>query len=71
MRTRYAVTIQAHVGSYPEMEPAIYMHPRAEHHHWIADGRLCYWRDKRPWKPGRGTFANTLLIAANYLDEFG
>jgi hypothetical protein len=66
----YRVAIQASVSLYPESEPAVYMDPRAEGHHWIDDGRLCYQRDGRPWRPGRGTFANTLLIAADYVADF-
>lgn len=66
----YAVIIQAGVHTYPAYEPAVYMNPHPEPHHWINDGRLCYRRDGRVWNPDRGTFANTLLIASKYVNEF-
>src|SRR2546422_5252384 len=69
--TLYRVLIKAPVSKYPSEEPAIYMDPRAESHHWIGfDGRLCYKRDGHIWKPAEDTFAQALTIAAKYLDEF-
>lgn len=66
----YDITIQASVHTYAAYEPAVYMTPHPEPHHWINDGRLCYQRNGRVWNPDRGTFANTLLIVARYIDEF-
>lgn len=66
----YDITIQASVHTYAAYEPAVYMAPHPEPHHWINDNRLCYQRNGRVWNPDRGTFANTLLIAARYMDEF-
>jgi len=66
----YNVVIQAGVYTYPAYEPAVYMTPHPEPHHWIQDNRLCYLREERVWNPERGTFANVLLIAAKYIDKF-
>ena len=66
----YDITIQARVHTYPAYEPAVYMAPHPEPHHWINDNRLCYERNGRVWNPGLATFANTLLIAARYINEF-
>src|SRR5262245_40324938 len=63
----YEVWIQAHKHGYPQQEPAVYMDPRPEPHHWIGDGRLCV---VRTWIPGLSTFANTLLVAAKYVADF-
>lgn len=71
-RTRrlYAVLIRASVATYPNEEPAVYMNPRPEHHHWIHDGRLCYQREGHVWNPAEDTFAQALMIAARYVNEF-
>jgi len=66
----YRIVIQAEVRTYPSYEPAVYMDQRPEPHHWLRDGRLCYERDGRVWDPDTGTFANTVLIAAKYINEF-
>jgi hypothetical protein len=66
----YEVMIRASVAKYPNEEPAVYMNPRPEPHHWIRDGRLCYLRRGHIWKPAEDTFAQALLIAAKYVDEF-
>lgn len=67
---RYHVIVQAEVKDYPQKEPAVFMHPRAEHHHWIDDGRLCYQRKWHTWDPARDTFTQCLSIAVKYLVEF-
>lgn len=66
----YTLTIRASIGKYPNEEPAVYMDPRPEPHHWIQDGRLCYRRDGRGWNPAQDTFAQAVVIAAKYVDEF-
>lgn len=67
---RYGVLARASIKTYPNEEPAIYMHPRPESHHWILDGRLCYQRKGHVWNPAEDTFAQALMIAAKYVDEF-
>lgn len=79
-RTRrlYQVVLKAPGDDYPQTEPATYMDPHPESHHWIAatdyereqGGKLCYQREKGVWMPSRTTFANCLLIAINYVKEF-
>jgi len=66
----YEVVIRAAIGKYPNEEPAVYMNPRPESHHWIQDGRLCYQREGHVWDPARDTFAQAVIIAAKYVDEF-
>ena len=66
----YEVVLAASVAKYPSEEPAVYMNPRPEPHHWIHDGRLCYVRDGHVWNPAADTFAQALFIAARYVDEF-
>jgi hypothetical protein len=67
----YSVVIEAPITNYPEMEPAVYIHPRPEGNYWRMDGKgggkLCV---KRIWNPTKSTFANTLLVAAKYIDHF-
>ena len=48
----------------------MFMSPRAEHHHWIDDGRLCYRRKQHTWDPARDTFAQCLSLAVKYIAEF-
>jgi ubiquitin-protein ligase len=69
-RTLYEVVIKAPIKDYPAKEPAIFMHPRAENHHWIGDGRLCYQREGHTWDAARDTFAQCLSMAVKYLTEF-
>ena len=69
-RTRYQLVLQAEWKSYPQKEPAVFMSPRAEHHHWIDDGRLCYRRKQHTWDPARDTFAQCLSLAVKYIAEF-
>jgi hypothetical protein len=66
----YRVTIRGSVERYPNEEPAVYIHPRPEPHHWIHDGRLCYQREGHSWKPAEDTFAQALMIAVKYVNEF-
>ena len=67
----YAVMSQGSIALYPEVQPAVYITPRPESHHWIPDGngggKLCA---VRTWIPAMSTFANTLLVAAKYIAEF-
>lgn len=69
-RTPYEVIIQAPIKDYPAKEPAIFMQPHAERHHWIGTGRLCYQRQAHTWNPARDTFAQCLSMAVKYLAEF-
>ena len=66
----YGVVIRASIARYPSEEPGVYMEPRPEPHHWILDGRLCYQRNGHVWNPAQDTFAQALVIAAKYVDEF-
>jgi hypothetical protein len=66
----YDVLIRALIRTYPSEEPAIYMNPHPEPHHWILDGRLCYQREGHVWNPAEDTFVQALGIAVKYLDEF-
>ena len=66
----YQVILRASISKYPSEEPAVYMNPRPESHHWIHDGRLCYVRDGHVWNPAEDTFAQALVIAAKYVNEF-
>jgi hypothetical protein len=66
----YEVVIRASIAKYPSGEPGVYMNPRPEPHHWIKDGRLCYQRNGRGWNPAEDTFAQALVVAAKYVDEF-
>src|SRR5437867_4223847 len=64
----YDVTLQASVRTYPELEPAVYMSPHPEPHHWIGtEQRLCV---KWNWYPSGNTFEDMLLIVAKYIAEF-
>jgi hypothetical protein len=77
-RRRYQVVLKAMADNYPQTEPAIYMEPRPERHHWISatayerehGGKLCYQRERGVWMPAQLTFANCLLIAIKYVAEF-
>ena len=66
----YEVVLRAPVSKYPGEEPAVYMNPRPEHHHWIRDGRLCYLRKGHIWNPSEDTFAQVLVIVIKYMNEF-
>ncbi|MCL5671110.1 MAG: hypothetical protein M1423_07430 [Acidobacteria bacterium] len=66
----YEVVLRAPISKYPSEEPAVYLTPRPEPHHYIQDGRLCYLRKGHVWKPAEDTFAQVLVIVAKYVDEF-
>lgn len=68
--TRYQVTIKAPIAKYPGEEPAVFMRPHAESHHWFMDNRLCYQREGHVWRPAEDTFAQALAVAARYIAEF-
>jgi len=71
-RTRrlYRVVVRSTIGDYPANEPAVYMEPHAENHHWIGDNRLCYQRKGHVWNPSEDTFAQALLLAVKYIRQF-
>jgi hypothetical protein len=71
-RTRilYRVIARSLIRDYPDKEPAVYMHPHPETHHWIGDNRLCYVRQGHTWNPAEDTFAQTLVLAVKYIGEF-
>lgn len=69
----YEVVLKVPARSYPEIEPAIYINPRIGAN-WRQDtvnhdasGKLCYDRAGHVWSPAKSTFANCILIAADYL----
>jgi len=64
----YAVVLEANEKTYPQVPPNVYIDPRVGHH-WIQDipPKLCV---EKEWIPSRSTFANTLLAAIKYLEEF-
>lgn len=64
----YHVVLESEKSSYPQFPPSIYMDPPIGHH-WIGNGRrwLCV---SRKWAAARSTFANSLLAAVRYLDEY-
>ena len=66
----YEVLIKASLSGYPEKEPAVYMDPHPESHHWISDNRLCYQREGHRWNPAEDTFAQALVVAMKYVAEF-
>src|SRR6266852_1178142 len=65
----YTVIVKVPAQSYPEREPAVYIHPRIGLGHWQFDpnGRLNF---ERPWVPTRSTFANCALVAIQFLEDF-
>ena len=69
-RTRYRVIVSSVIRDYPDNEPAVYMDPHAENHHWLSDDRLCYRRRGHTWNPAEDTFAQALALAAKYVGEF-
>jgi hypothetical protein len=66
----YETVLRTSIAKYPNEEPGVYMNPRPESHHWIGDGRLCYMRQGHVWNPAEDTFAQALVVAARYVDEF-
>jgi len=69
-RMLYRVIVRSLIRDYPDNEPAVYMEPHAENHHWISDNRLCYRRRGHSWNPAEDTFAQALALAAKYIGEF-
>ena len=72
----YTITVKVPARSYLEMEPAVYIYPRIGLGHWQIDevnhnpdGRLSFFH-LRPWVPARSTFANCVLCAIQFLEEF-
>src|SRR5712691_8273792 len=72
----YTVIVKVPAQRYPEMEPAVYIHPRIGLGHWQIDevnndpnSRLSFCR-VTPWAPSRNTFANCVLCAIQFLEEF-
>ena len=72
----YIVLVKVPAQRYPETEPAIYIQPRIGFGHWEFDkvnhdpnGRLSIAR-VTPWAPTRNTFANCVLVAIQFLEEF-
>jgi hypothetical protein len=69
----YTITVKTPARSYPEMEPAVYIQPRIGTHwqfnevYLDPNGRLNF---ERPWVPIRSSFANCVLVAIQYLEEF-
>ena len=73
---KYAILVKVPAESYPEIEPAVYIHPRIALGYWERDGvnhdpggRLSICR-MRPWVPQRNTFANCVVCAIQFLEEF-
>jgi hypothetical protein len=69
-RVPYIVVARSRIRDYPAKEPAVYMEPHAENHHWVSDNRLCYQREGHSWNPAQDTFAQALALAAKYIGEF-
>jgi hypothetical protein len=69
-RTRYHVTVRAILQEYPAKEPAVYIEPHPERHHWIQDNRLCYQREGHVWNQAEDTFAQAVAMAVKYIAEF-
>ncbi len=72
---KYTIIVGVPAQRYPEMEPAVYIQPRIGPH-WQSDevnhdpdGRLSF-EHKTPWLPARNTFANCVLVAIQFLEEF-
>jgi len=70
----YTILVKVPAQRYPEMEPAVYIHPRVGLWHWQIDGvnrepngRLSF---SRPWVPARNSFAHCVLLAIQFLEEF-
>jgi len=65
----YHVILEADQEAYPQCPPNVFMDPRIGMC-WIGTEdrrKLCM---QKEWRPGRSTFANTLLAVIRYLDEF-
>jgi ubiquitin-protein ligase len=69
----YEVVLKVPARVYPQTEPPIYISPRLGSN-WREDtvnhdrnGKLCYDRSGHIWNPATSTFANCILVAADYL----
>ena len=65
----YTILVKVPARRYPEMEPAVYIHPRIGLGHWNPDGSLSFER-KTPWLPAGNTFANCVIVAIQFLEKF-
>jgi len=70
----YTLIVKVPAQRYPEREPAVYIQPRVGLGHWQIDGvnhdpngRLSF---SMPWVPQRSSFANCVLCAIQFLEEF-
>src|SRR5207249_8450224 len=70
----YTILVKVPAQRYPEMEPAVYIQPRVGLGHWQIDEvnhepnrRLSL---SRSWVPARSSFANCVLVAIQFLEEF-
>lgn len=64
---QHQITLDVPAGSYPEECPKIFINPWVGSHRY-PDGSLCV---HQTWRPGKDTFAQQLLYAADYLQQFG
>src|SRR6266849_7810023 len=74
---KYTIIVRVPAQRYPEMEPAVYIQPRIATKHWQIDevnydpnGRVNLFHHLRPWIPTRSSFANCVLCAIQFLEEF-
>ena len=65
----YTIIVKVSAQRFPEMEPALYIQPRIAPRYWQPNGSLsiCH---ARPWAPSRNTFANCVLDAIQFLEDF-
>ncbi len=69
----YEVVIQGCISNNPFEEPKIYINPHPEEHHWMRSNGMPFLSHQRlsAWTPKRSTFASYVLVAMQYLKEFG
>ncbi len=69
----YEVVIQGSISRYPFEEPKILIDPHPEEHHWMGSDGMSFLSHERitPWTPNRSTCASCVLVAIQYLQEFG
>jgi hypothetical protein len=65
----YTIIVKVPAQSYPEREPAVYIQPRIASGYWQPNGSLSICHAK-PWAPARNTFANCVICAIRFLEEF-
>jgi hypothetical protein len=63
----YRINLRSSPAGYPAQAPKIIIDPRVGPN-WNPNGTLCV---NRPWRPGRDTFAQQVLYAADYLQAHG